>query len=168
MSAHRWPPQPGDLVKVERSTAHDADEEGANAMIGKVCEVDRCYSIDGGFVPVLQPNRKDWWYFNLSDLSPADPPQTVEQFGRTYRLDEGWQPIETAPKDGTRVLFWVRGFGRWMCVCGSWDIERYATKPKPHWTHDNERSNGIRETRANQPTHWMPLPAPPATEEPTS
>jgi len=25
----------------------------------------------------------------VAELSPAEPPQTIEQFGRTYRLDEG-------------------------------------------------------------------------------
>jgi len=157
---NRWPPQPGDLVKVERSTAHDADEEGANAMIGKVCEVDRCCSTDGGFVSVWQPHRKDWWYFNLSDLSPAEPPQIIEQFGRTYRLDEGWQPIETAPKDGRRIWGWFPY--RQECFTLSWSFNDYDEDV--NWTLDDGESACCTH---GKPTHWMPLPAPPAAKEPT-
>jgi len=152
MSEHRWPPQPGDWVKVD-----GWDELATVACLGVTHKTVRVKKIG-----------EDWGtWVCVSDLSPTEPPQTIEQFGRTYRLDEGWQPIETAPKDGTRVLLWVCDFGRWLCVCGSWDNDRHATKPKPYWTHDNARSNGIRDTRANQPTHWMPLPPPPAMKEPT-
>lgn len=64
---------------------------------------------------------------------------------------EGWQPIETAPKDGSRVLaIWLyrpgdadagsksHGVVRW---CGWWDSHGF-TVPKP--------------------THWRPLPEPPS------
>lgn len=60
---------------------------------------------------------------------------------------EGWQPIETAPKDGT----WIIGATphgvtplRWGV---SWDDQ--------HW------ANGC---VVYQPTHWMPLPAAPTGE----
>jgi hypothetical protein len=69
-----------------------------------------------------------------------------------------WQPIETAPKDGTRIL----GFNR--CDDGiaiyRWDVQPYHKKPRPYWQMEcciNQRwfSEG------RQPTHWMPLPEPP-------
>lgn len=66
-----------------------------------------------------------------------------------------WQPIETAPKDGTVVLAitmeaqkpsarvsWFEGDG-WVRI---WKPEKFAgTGPARWW-----------------PTHWMPLPPPPS------
>ena len=50
-----------------------------------------------------------------------------------------WQPIETAPKDGTEVLMWHRDLGAAVHPCvRKWD--------------------GV--------THWMPLPLPPDGEAP--
>ena len=71
-----------------------------------------------------------------------------------------WQPIETAPKNADILLYCPRR----GVVCGRWSDERYATKPKPYWTHDRERLFGVRETREDQPTHWMPLPEAPNVE----
>jgi hypothetical protein len=53
-----------------------------------------------------------------------------------------WRPIETAPKDGTKVLVMSDGIEivSWNeCLETWWDGE---------WSHG--------------PTHWMPLPEPPA------
>lgn len=70
----------------------------------------------------------------------------------------GWQPIETAPKDGTRVLLWI-------VHCNA----KYATSPFEEgwigacigsWSEHNGGGftwYGIYGT----PTHWRPLPAPP-------
>lgn len=64
-----------------------------------------------------------------------------------------WQKIESAPKDGTSMLVvngywmitahWHRGFHCWA-TCGP----TYERLPADE-----------------QPTHWMPLPAPPADGE---
>jgi len=68
-----------------------------------------------------------------------------------------WQPIETAPKHIDVLLLCPhRGVVR-----GRWQDDAYAQKPRPYWTNDRERIWGIRQTRDDQPTHWMPLPDPP-------
>jgi hypothetical protein len=64
-----------------------------------------------------------------------------------------WQPIETAPKDGTLVLLFIEDFHyvtvAWFCIAtGLWP--------------SNDAFNDDREPcNVGLPTHWMPLPAPP-------
>lgn len=60
-----------------------------------------------------------------------------------------WQPIETAPKDGTKVLIYhIRD--KWMICAGHWPCNSY-------WS-ESYASN----IKLNNPTHWMPLPEPPS------
>lgn len=57
-----------------------------------------------------------------------------------------WNPIETAPKDGTEVWVYVaprEGLRGFQCVC--------AYHPDAGWCADELR----------EVTHWMPLPEPP-------
>lgn len=72
-----------------------------------------------------------------------------------------YQPIETAPKDGSRIMLFVPKQG-W--VFGRWQSDKYSPKPRPYWTNDNEYVWGIRETRNSQPTFWMPVPPDPGGE----
>lgn len=60
-----------------------------------------------------------------------------------------WQPIETAPKDGRRIAacVWDADAGRWVVGYIYWWV---SSQDIGHWI------GGV-----NQPTHWMPLPAPP-------
>jgi hypothetical protein len=62
-----------------------------------------------------------------------------------------WRPIETAPKDGTRVLIFD---GAWMTVC-QWRDDDWAVS----WNHENLCQGGTYVLR------WMPLPAPPQGPE---
>ena len=70
-----------------------------------------------------------------------------------------WQPIESAPKDGTKILLYYQDRSR--VVCGHWYWDGYAKKPRPYWTSDNEQLWGRYFHRETSPTHWMPLPEPP-------
>lgn len=74
-----------------------------------------------------------------------------------------WQPIETAPQGNGQLLGWfpmedARGSVHVM----HWDTDAYASRPKPHWSV-YDWLWGKASMRRNQPTHWMPLPAPPET-----
>jgi hypothetical protein len=61
-----------------------------------------------------------------------------------------WQPIETAPKDGTDVLLWVPdGTYFSLMMTGSYEGEDMG------WCDNARGSPGF------DPTHWMPLPPPP-------
>lgn len=63
-----------------------------------------------------------------------------------------WQPISTAPKDGTPVLLFTPGKGRWIA---KWK------KSKSVWRVVHP---GSVKKQKEGPTHWMPLPDPPAKD----
>lgn len=63
-----------------------------------------------------------------------------------------WHPIETAPKDGTRVIAYSLGLvgtSRWA--------DRFAAQ------YGDTAAGWYSEQldRRHNPTHWMPLPEPP-------
>lgn len=61
-----------------------------------------------------------------------------------------WQPIETAPKD-KKIILACR-----EVEIGRWDDDSFSKKPRPFWNRWSVF--GVSRERANQPTHWMPLP----------
>jgi hypothetical protein len=89
----------------------------------------------------------------------------TEALGGQSRSTAGlgaWLPIETAPKDGTKVMVACP----WLGVCGpaNWNKNEYAKKPRPYWTHWGERTWGTLLIRGDQPTHWQPMPEAPNVE----
>ncbi len=72
---------------------------------------------------------------------------------RALPLPDAWQDISTAPTDGTPVLLWFprscwrRGSGVEKCCHdqGMW-VTDFGEEARLYW---------------DDPTHWMPLPAPP-------
>lgn len=71
----------------------------------------------------------------------------------------GWEPIETAPKDGTYVIIWSGWFGG-AATIAHWDDDRHANKKAPRWI-SRDRVYGRKSFVDIPPTHWMPLPPPP-------
>lgn len=71
----------------------------------------------------------------------------------TGRLTQKWEPIETAPTDGTKI--WLYG---WRPHGGSASAESLIGSYEAGYTHGWECERGS-EFYA---THWMPLPEPPA------
>jgi hypothetical protein len=65
-----------------------------------------------------------------------------------------WQPIETAPTDGTSVLIGESDRGS----CG----EAYFEKEERRWYWANTAPHDYPEPREPFPTHWMPMPQAPA------
>lgn len=63
-----------------------------------------------------------------------------------------WQPIETAPKDGTEILGWCQRLGRHIV---SWGCQPQHN-PHHFWISSTCNINHI-----DQPTKWMSLPDPP-------
>lgn len=83
----------------------------------------------------------------------------------------GWQPIETAPKDGTIIDVWREEFGRETVYWGRRPHE--CGEMGPHCDSDWHREKqpswvcstfGEYVGGDHAPfTHWMPLPTPPAS-----
>jgi len=71
-----------------------------------------------------------------------------------------WEPIETAPKDRTIILY--RPHARlWATIStGRWTADEYNKNPRPYWKMDKIGVT-INQIRRWKPTHWMPLPVPP-------
>ena len=63
---------------------------------------------------------------------------------------EGWQPIETAPKDGREILVYEPMY----CTIGQWVDSKHGGA----WWIEGGQITG-------HPTHWMPLPPPPEKTE---
>jgi len=72
-----------------------------------------------------------------------------------------WQPIETAPKDGTEILVYRKDAGVLVI--------QFVAPYDMVGTHDTEPDwfTTYGEHIADVPTHWMPLPDPPTEGEPT-
>jgi hypothetical protein len=74
----------------------------------------------------------------------------------------GWKPIETAPKDGTRVLL---AFSARVHV--GWWIDEVTTRyGREHRSQQEWHVEGMDLLWRDRPkpTHWMPLPALPARQ----
>jgi hypothetical protein len=73
-------------------------------------------------------------------------------------LTDEWQPIETAPRDGTPILLchWEDEY----CLVGEWWVHGWwSTGPFRYAPNQIEIRDPI--FLDFEPTHWMPLPPPP-------
>lgn len=85
----------------------------------------------------------------------------------------GWQPIETAPRDGTRMRYkrvidgqtLFHGVTAWRenvsvpPVFGAYGEVLWSATAISGWMHPDWPK------RTPEPTHWMPLPQPPEAEK---
>lgn len=79
-----------------------------------------------------------------------------------------WQPIETAPKDGSVFLAWAPGY-KWPETVRWFDYDKgdAADTGQPgYWTFADPLLQEVTDDAgADQWTHWMPIPALPAQEQ---
>ena len=71
---------------------------------------------------------------------------------------EKWKPIDTAPKDGTRIMIANAG-GCWMAEYKP--VYQSGFKPDNPWSSVMLNHYHIKEYFNAVPTHWMQLPNPP-------
>lgn len=87
-------------------------------------------------------------------------------------MNNKWEPIESAPKDGRIILvFYKNELGNGRIVRASWfcddDIEQWENpdQSEPDWYERSEvyeeLEDGMVSPVMGHPTHWMPLPPPP-------
>ena len=82
------------------------------------------------------------------------------------KAEPGWQPIETAPKDGTPLLLGLfNARGKWRTMRGEWVTQEYIDD---YWEEPEDAEPGWYETAVESeilwpisPTHWQPIPAAP-------
>lgn len=67
-----------------------------------------------------------------------------------------WQPIETAPKDGTDILL-TDGY---RAAVASWYPEEFPDAEWP-WGVSDWHNDPLHLRGGYMATHWMPLPMPP-------
>jgi hypothetical protein len=75
-----------------------------------------------------------------------------------------WQSIETAPKDGTKILAWngaTLTTVYWYTFSGEW-LSEEQRRMGGYW--ELECPGGHAEDIDWEPTHWMDLPAPPISK----
>lgn len=141
---------------VERGTVREEFE----AMARKKGFSDRQLVRDGGDYHDDSASIA-WWWFQWSaefwQASRAAAPQGAAS--EDERKDAGWQPIETAPRDGTHVLC------VWACAWGEMVYEGWCQSAgTARDGGDFWRSHSLVPV-SGRPTHWMPLPAPPTKKE---
>ena len=155
------------------------------AIKRKVAEAQRVPdAYDAGLLSDYGGGNIEWWqdyiraeleraheHYVVQALAAAPQPPAMPDSGPimhggmhdTAAQDDGWRPIETAPRDGQTILIWSPYFsarpmtGHWSAEMNTWVCDLVCTPDAAADLFD--ATNGA--------THWRPLPAPPAqTQEP--
>lgn len=97
----------------------------------------------------------------ISNMPPPPATKAVEEIpsleaAPSQRGSPEWRPIETAPKTGERLLGFVAGQVRAITWGKTSHIPLYG------WVLVDQ---GAEDCDLCQPTHWMPLPAPPSAND---
>lgn len=103
--------------------------------------------------------REAWiaWLANENVCEEDADAYRAFQYGIIYRDRQlAWQPIETAIRDRAMLIT----DGSSMCVA-EWNFIHAEWQPENCYASDSECSVYT----SIEPTHWMPLPAPPIQQQ---
>ena len=152
--------------------------EGIEAAAKKAAEAARYWATaaaadNADFTPLERRMARaasladDWLAASIRSLAPVS-------------RDDGWQPIETAPRDGQKLLVARKGYGHggWVRMIASFipkhteesseDYAEYDEASDTYFTpegwyeqcYEHDEWSSIR--MSTDPLKWRPLPAPPA------
>lgn len=99
---------------------------------------------------------------DLKERLPKDVFDTF--FGFPTDEVEKWQPIATAPIDGTAILVYPPLWNDRTCSVAKYDDDSFAKKPRPFWRRDDAFGN-VTFSRDKPPTHGMPMPRVPTEDK---
>ena len=162
MDNSEWPAWLGEAWNGERDAEGTLQRVDMNAALPDMLEV---VTLEGkhlvtwgdyiirGVKGELYPCKPDIFSATYEPAAlPAAPTFTAAD------LERAWQPIETAPRDGTPILAMVVIDGILLARTAVW-ISTETSKYNPDggfWTCPNLKAI------IGEFTHWMPLPEPPA------
>lgn len=92
---------------------------------------------------------------NILSMRPSAKRRKLVKLAQRLRAEaSGWQPIDTAPKDGRFVDLWFLDDG-----ADGRSTDCYFKDG--HWRWEGQRIVYLPSGRPAIPTHWMPIPKPP-------
>lgn len=97
-----------------------------------------------------------------NEMSVDDIFANLDRIAAQFLPAPAWQPIATAPKDGTEVDLWFKdGNESYRFADARWIDGKWCT-----FDHETDSWEGIGELGdLAYATHWQPLPAPPQADE---
>ena len=107
-------------------------------------------------------DKCDLWIASIDELTRFA--ELVAQHGRNNLTS--WNPIETAPKDGTDVLVMYMNIDTQIVHNAFWlSDEGCNDNIVGWWTYEHSEASRILLDDWMTPTHWMPLPTPPELKD---
>lgn len=119
----------------------------------------------------LKTFPKDYDRSRLADWGSMfkDKAELAWQAARASSAAAQWLLIETAPKNRTLLLGYFNSHGNWRTLRGQWfsqdEIDENWEEPEPDaegWYETPVEIDEPPNVFCTEPTHWQPLPAPPA------
>ncbi|MFY4709902.1 Lar family restriction alleviation protein [Burkholderia glumae] len=156
-------------------------------MSDKLSELLPCPFCGGAVVLEQTIDKRHWWGVKcrntlnlggtcaIEQIPSASPEAAVERWNRRASPAPAipavhWQPIETAPKDGSMILMWVHANRHLIDEDGNPYEENFATVDFGEWKEFGEHGgafiaySGPHGDGADGITHWMPLPVDPTDD----
>ena len=156
-------PEPLDRATVQALMVMwgDADEHGRRIGQGNKVHNDAQESWLRGASPTLE---------SMTTVTPAVHAfnagwnKALDAVLQGVAVETPWQPIETAPRDDTEILVMYMHIETQIVHVGFWLEGDECESPAGWWTYTHSEVSRELLDGWRAPTHWMPLPPPPASQ----